>query len=229
MHYGRASTRRAARRVEWGALMNLLGKGSVAWWIKLILDVAWFALLAIFVLLTLVAVVGALKPGGTDHQIEMGVRIEPDETQYKIAAPEWGVADAKVVEAQGKVRFKNPGGAHAAALMAWSNAMLFIALFSVYHLRRIFKALAAGEPFDPANASRIRWIGLALIATQPMGFLMRLAFARQVQDAFHAEGIKIAPAWGFNLVVVLFGLMLIVIAEAFRIGAEMKKEQDLTI
>jgi len=211
-------------------IMNLLGKWSVAWWLKLVLDVGWYLLLLVSAGVTLMTLGAALTQGGTDAQVKVHIQFDLEKTSYKISAPSWGIENAELDKAHADLAFTNPGGIQAAILMAWSNAMFLIALVAVYQLRRIFQTLAAGEPFHPNNAYRIRLIGFTIIATQPLGALMQLAMAKPLQEALHAEGLRaIEPAWGFNLAVVLFGMMLLVIAEAFRIGAEMKKEQDLTV
>lgn len=214
--------------------MKLLGKWTMALSVKRFLDLAWYLLLIGFALMTLTTVVAALSPKGTQAEVKLNVQFELDADQYRIAAPSWGVEKAKIQNAQGQLVFTNPGGFHPAALMGWANIMLLVALVAVYQLRQIFKTLAAGEPFHPDNAKRIQAIAGTIIVALGLRAMMSFFFTRQIQAAIQAEGLRLLkPSWdgdlGGDIAALLVVGMLMVIAQAFRIGAEMKKEQDLTV
>jgi hypothetical protein len=85
------------------------------------------------------------------------------------------------------------------------------------------------KPFVAANASRIRWIGLAVIG----GELARTA-------AVYAESLyarAYVPVAGviFDVLpqpsvwTIIHGLMILVIAEIFRAGTQLDEDQSLTI
>ena len=113
--------------------------------------------------------------------------------------------------------------------MIWTYITVGIVLITVFQMRKIFASLKQKAPFDPVNAKRIRIIGLVIIGGQFLGALMAFAFSGWLKDAFASEGLVITPDWGFNIFAVLFGLIILVLSEVFRIGSEMKSEQDLTI
>ena len=209
--------------------MQALGKGSIAWWLKLLLDVLWFALLALFAVITLATIYRAASGDYTKLEVNLGVRFELEPERYKISSEQVGVERAEIRKAQGELHFTNPRGVYAFAFMAWSYLALGIALVVVHQLRGLFRTLAARAPFDRSNAGRIRTIALALLAGQALGALMRVGFGNLLKQQFAAEGLTLAPAWGLNFAAILVALVLLVIAEVFRVGAEMKEEQDLTV
>jgi hypothetical protein len=85
------------------------------------------------------------------------------------------------------------------------------------------------QPFIAANAARIRWIGLAVI----VGELARTAaiYAENV----YARAYVVVPGVTFDLLpqpsvwTIVHGLMILVIAEVFRVGTQLDEDQSLTI
>jgi hypothetical protein len=91
------------------------------------------------------------------------------------------------------------------------------------NLRRVFRTLTLGDPFQPENVSRLRQIGW-ILATVTGG-----VWAAQSLVSRLARGVMDPPSL-FNLVTPAFSVLVVfVLAEVFREGARLRRESELTI
>ncbi len=208
--------------------MQVIGKGSIAWWIKWVLNALWYLLVIILALWGLGVVAGGLK-NQSDLKITLPVRFIPDPAAYKISSDRLGIPSATLGKAEAELTFQNPGGIYPFALLGWNYFMLAVLAYCLHQMRRIFQSIAEQTPFRPETATRFRRMGWAILVSQVLGLGMTLAVSIHLKRIFMAEGLTLEPKWTFNLPLVFFGCMILVIAEVFRIGAELKQEQDLTV
>ena len=108
-------------------------------------------------------------------------------------------------------------------ILAYACANLALMLVIVAKLRRMMHAVAAGQPFERANTTRLRQIaaamaGLAFLATLVRPFVPGLA----------RPGIHLATP-DLNLGLWLAALVMLVFAEVFREGARLRDDADMTI
>ena len=90
-------------------------------------------------------------------------------------------------------------------------------------LRRVFGTLTLGDPFHPDNVGRLRVIGLALIALELMGYLLRMTLAFVFPGRVSGGGVSLNLTAWFAILVVF------VLAEVFREGARLRRDAELTI
>ena len=111
------------------------------------------------------------------------------------------------------------------AWMFWG--FMFVGLRKI---RAIFRTLKEGDPFVLENAARIRFLGVATIAFELLyrGAIFWMYFAF-VANQFGISGVSLRPLFEPSFAILGAGLILIVIAEVFRVGAELRSEQELTI
>lgn len=206
--------------------MQTLGKGSLAWWLKLLLDVLWWIFALIICVVLLVMIAGLISGPDSQLNVDLNVQFNLDDAAYDIRPAESGVSEATIKKATGQLNFKTR---FFTPFFAWWLIQLGVALVILYQLRKLFAALAAKAPFELSNAKRVRFIAVTILVAQALGALMSVVYTRQLRETFVTQGLTITPTWNFNLGVIILALMLLVIAEVFRIGAEMKAEQDLTV
>lgn len=90
-------------------------------------------------------------------------------------------------------------------------------------LRHIILSLHIGDPFQPANVSRLKQIGL-ILATVTGGSWMGQSLVARL-----ARG-EMDPPSLFDLVTPAFSVLVVfVLAEVFREGARLRRESELTI
>jgi hypothetical protein len=179
--------------------MRTLGPGSIASILKIALDAAYVALWAGFVLVALTAAAGALALPFLAGAPRGAVILEA-------AAPDligrWPLALAAAM-----------------AICAYVGVLLII----FFRLRQVFATLIVGDPFRPENVGRLRIVGLALIALEVAGYVVRLALLWVVPDRRHSQDFGVNLSGWFAILVVF------VLAEVFREGARLRRDAELTI
>jgi hypothetical protein len=154
--------------------MRALGPGSVSSFLKIILDVVYFALwvgVALLALITLLALLFSFNP-----ELFSGVSFDPDTAQITSRAP-----------------------LMAGVLIAYALSLAGV-LVIVHCLRRIFATLTAGDPFHPDNVNRLRLIGLMLAGLE-IGRYAVWALSRLVPQVDRVEPNFNLTAW-FSVLVV---------------------------
>ena len=110
----------------------------------------------------------------------------------------------------------------AQVMIAVAGLLLFL-----YQLRRLMFNATRGDYFTAANAWHIRCLGILLIA-YPVVVKILVWFWTRIYH-FPATGNT-----GFQLMLLpnntlLAGLLLLVLSEVFRVGVQMREDQELTI
>ena len=233
--------------------MKAIGQGSVASFLAVLLNVGWYlAALGFGVVLFIVAFVML----GATPRLEMTIPVTftLDSTAHRVISPSLGIDEAHVLVSpgiafeydprnenreraraagnfriHGSLRFPAQKGAFLAANAAILIVFFGLLLWVLGQLRDIFRTLRDGRPFVPANAARLRWIAFAVIG----GELARAAFAYfenyYAMTHFVAEGLRFDARPDLNVLAVLHGLIILVIAEVFRVGTQLDEEQSLTV
>lgn len=106
-----------------------------------------------------------------------------------------------------------------AAAAAYFSGFVII----LHRLRRIFRTLTMGDPFEPANVRRLREIGLVLAVVTGGSFLAQLTMSRIAPGVVTPQGLS-------DLLTPIFSILVVfVLAEVFREGARLRRESELTI
>jgi hypothetical protein len=156
--------------------MRTLGPGSVSSFLKIILDVTWFALWVLIGILALAGLAALLLSFNTELIEQIEFRTDLGEDPAKI------------------------GPMLAAALFAGALYMGGVLLI-VGNLRRIFLTLTAGDPFHPDNVGRLRFIGLALAGLELGRWVFWGATAMLFPDVDRGNGALSLTTW-FSVMVV---------------------------
>jgi hypothetical protein len=97
----------------------------------------------------------------------------------------------------------------------------------MFFLRQFVKTLFAGNPFVEANARRLRYIAFFTIGYSIFEIVTQLFRSYWISRAVQKPALD--ASFSFRLDILVLGLMILVIAEVFRIGVGMREEQSLTI
>lgn len=176
--------------------LRALGPGSVSSLLKTALDVAY----AVLILLTALGAILFLT----------------------VAVIPMGALDLTVTDDAGGTRIPLP---RSHALFGVGAFIGYFAGFALIlrNLRRVFRTLTLGDPFDPANVARLKQIGWILAVVTGGVWLGQMFVSRL------ARGVMDPPSF-FNLVTPAFSVLVVfVLAEVFREGARLRRESELTI
>jgi hypothetical protein len=157
------------------------------------------------------------------------VSFSVDARTHRVTAPSLGIENAQIQDVRGSLRFPTRRGAfffgNAILLIVW----LALALYVLGQLRAVFRTLRDGQPFVPANTTRIRWIALVVIVSELARSAIVFFENYYVMTHFAADGLRFDARPDLNGFAIIHGLIILVIAEVFRAGTRLDEEQSLTI
>lgn len=179
-----------------GRGLRTLGPGSVSSVLKIALDVAYvvLALAALAVLLTMVAALFLLP-----SDMNLTVTNDAGGRQLPLTRP-------LVLFGLG-------------AVIAYLGGFVLI----LRQLRKVFRTLTLGDPFQPENVNRLRIIGLTLAVVTGGVWGAQGVASRLTHGIVETQGIGPLVTPAFSVLVVF------VLAEVFREGARLRREAELTI
>ena len=149
--------------------------------------------------------------------------------QGRIAAPSLGIEHAEIQDLRGSLRFPVQRG----RLFLVNGLVLILAigvlLWLATELKRVLRKVRDGKPFAPSNATRVRRIGWVVV----VGEFVRAAIVylenSYAATHFTAEGLRFTARADFSMFAILEGLIILVIAEVFRVGTRLDEDQPLTV
>lgn len=198
--------------------VRALGKGSVASFMKVALDIVWIVLLIAAGCLAIgaiacVAIVILMQTGALPADL-----FESDQASVNIGPV--------TVETSSQDRLLAPmiAPAFLAATVAIGGSLVI-----VLRLKRLFKNFTSGEPFSADNASHLRVIWITMLVMELSRYVIAGAVAVLVTVLGQPETTEIHVEAPVNLMTWGAIFILIVLAEVFREGARLKQEQELTI
>ncbi|MFT5098895.1 MAG: hypothetical protein ACI9HY_001009 [Planctomycetaceae bacterium] len=114
---------------------------------------------------------------------------------------------------------------------AISEVLLFIFLYGLLTMRKLFASLIEKNTFTFENAERIKKIGYVFVVWHCVSPLLQYFGSRiMLQDiAFNAPGIELFPAFELNLGGIFAGFAIIVLSGILREAANIHHDQSLTI
>jgi len=122
-------------------------------------------------------------------------------------------------------------------LFLFLSSMILWGLYLVIiiQLRSFFVTLEENKPFIFENAKRIRKIGVFIILSEIITYLVEFAAVIHMKNLIHSKNVVVSfLSWEIykeeiNIHVLFAGIVIIVISELFRLGAKMHEEHSLTI
>jgi amino acid transporter len=166
---------------------------------------------------------------GIGTSMTIPVSFTVDTRTHRVTAPSLNVTDAEIRNATGSLRFPIRGGAFFVG-----NAMLLAVLFVLsswvlWQLRELFRTVRDGHPFVAANARRTRWIGFTVIAGEIARAGIVFFESSYARSNFVAEGLRFEARPNVNVLALVCGLIILVLAEVFRTGTRLDEDHSLTI
>ncbi|WP_421987213.1 DUF2975 domain-containing protein [Roseivirga sp.] len=108
-----------------------------------------------------------------------------------------------------------------------------IVLLFIHLLVKLLRSIEERDFFSQANVKRLRYIGLIMMISEVLGWAHRQLLIMFLENNLIIEGLTRSGGFSFSLDLLFsyffLGLMILLIANAFEHGLNLKKEQDLTI
>jgi hypothetical protein len=212
--------------------MKTLGKFSLASFIRFIISAAWYIQLAFLLFLTFAITLKFFKNGTTEPTPEtVEVRLTQSRSvPVSIVALASELTAANLNLDSGKLTFNHQSSKQIIGFNLLSIWVSFaISLSITYLLREIFRSLAQNNPFVVPNAQRLRIIAFLIMFSALTSLAHDAMVNWFLQQNFIIEGSGIRAHLVIDVKTIFAGLILLIIAEIFRIGTQLKQEQDLTV
>lgn len=196
--------------------------------LNLVLDAMWWLSIAA------IAVVGALLVLLALHAIHSGAisvasYLELQPSSYHLASSRLGGSPGALRAVSAQISFSRPR----TVFVLLAGGILGVAgawwLTILHQLRRLVASARAGRMFASANAGRIQLIGIAVICFEIARSVAAWAGSVYLEHTVSARGLSLRSHFAVSIPVLLVGLLLLVLAAAFRLGAQLQEDHDLTI
>ena len=208
--------------------MKLLGRWSLASFMKLVIDVPYYFLLVVLPVVFALALWMVLTGHGASVQFETPVRFQLDPGIHRVVTSQHDIQDVSITQARGTLLFRGGGSRMGIAWtgLGYGIISMGVALFVLNRLRAIFRTLRDQNPFVAPNVSRIRLIGIVLVMGPLASTGLGAWYAEKVTKEVSVAGLTLNADWSVNTWVVFSGLILLTLAEVFRLGADMKGDLE---
>lgn len=211
--------------------MRTLGNYSLASFIQFIISAAWYIQLFFLVFLTFAITIKFFKNGTSEPTPEtVEVRVTQSRAVEVTTPAATNLSAANLKLDSGKLTFNHPSSKQIIGFNLLSMWVGFaISLAITYLLRQIFRSLAQSNPFVVPNAERLRIIAFLIMLSAVTSFAHDALVNWFLKENFFLPGSGIRAHLTIDLKTLFAGLIVLTIAEIFRIGARLKEEQDLTV
>lgn len=104
-----------------------------------------------------------------------------------------------------------------------------VSMFIIYQLRGLFQAFARKQLLTLANAKRIRFIGYAIVVSWAVSLVAEFLGTHYLINAVAVPGVELTSNFVLDYWTLFLGLIVLVIAEIYKMAAEISEESKFTI
>lgn len=206
--------------------MSILGKESIASFVKWILETTWWAVAVGFSLLVILFTCSFfVEMRGNNLTMSLPVSVQVDAPIQDAG----GEIKAHFEKLRGNLRFPAQKGAFFSGSVAVVVLMFGYLWWMVTQLRYVFRSLSQRALFVAGNARRIRRVGWAVIFGEIGRAAIVYFWSYYTSLHFTVSGLRFSASADVNFITIVSGLAILVIAEVFQEGARLQEDQSLTI
>jgi len=214
--------------------MSIETNSKLPHFVKTLLDVIYGLLFFSCIALVLLIMLSPLILKGANIPLTASVPVgigSEEEQRFDVqiaGAATKGINNAFVDQAQGTLRLETFNWV-TIFFSYFGKLLIALGLTYTFHiLRAVLKDILQGDPFSLENSLRIRRIGYMVLL---------LGFSRPTVEYIAANeilrGLQIEPPLSlpapFNAEFILFSLLILLLAQVWSYGLELKRDQELTV
>lgn len=216
--------------------MNTTQQKKLTKLVKRFLDLTWYLFILLAVVWPIVVMVVGLSISADPEQrhadINMfsGFKINSD-VSTELAEPDQD-GTTLLLSGRGDLKIENTDSRLSWYLSgAMSQVMLFIFLFGLWQMRRLFTSLAAGDTFTQENVEHVRVLAYVVIAWNVILPALQYVGGRLMLNdiAFDVPGMHLYPSFELDIGGIFVGLAILVLSGVLREAFSLKQDQALTI
>lgn len=135
-----------------------------------------------------------------------------------------------IENATGRIKIENPSNTFLLTFLILFLLFLFPVYYLLIQLKKFLHSVEEGNPFILENVKRLRIFAFLAIALTIFAGFAQFAGGFYVVSNYNLPGnLSLIHRLNINWGLIFSGIILFVIAEAFKIGISVKKENDLTV
>ncbi len=104
--------------------------------------------------------------------------------------------------------------------------MAVLVVLSCWCVVLLLRTVASGDPFDPVNVIRLRIIAGALVLGAPVAYVLQVVSDAMVLTSLDVAGLDTTFTVEIPWVPMLAGLVVAMVAEAFKAGSRLRADVD---
>ncbi|MDQ2759849.1 MAG: DUF2975 domain-containing protein [Actinomycetota bacterium] len=190
--------------------------------VQRLLGVVWFVLLAGGVVVVVVVVAVLARGGHPRVDFPVALMVQGGSVGHGATGP------ASIMGAGGQLSVEAPAEVVAVGLV-FAAAGLGLVLLVLRQLRALVAEATAGLPFGTRSAGRVRLIGSAIIAAELTRALVVLVGSLWARAHVHVPGLVFKASFPLQIAGLGAGVLVMLLAEVFRVGAVLQRDHDLTV
>lgn len=190
--------------------------------IQRLLGAVWFVLLAGGAVVVVVVVVVLARGGHPRVDFPVALAVRDGSVGHGLSG------SASIMGAGGQLSVKVPAAVVVVGL-GFAAAGLGLVLLVVHQLRALLAEAVAGSPFGARSAGRVRLVGAAIVTAELTRALVVLAGSVWARAHVHVPGLAFKATFPVQIAGLGAGVMVMVMAEVFRVGAVLQRDHDLTV
>ena len=101
-----------------------------------------------------------------------------------------------------------------------------LVLLACWCLVLVLRTVAAGDPFEPLNVTRLRVVAAVLVIGWPVVFFLQMAVQGALLGSLDLGGLDVSFGLDLPWVPVLAGMVIAMLAEAFKAGSRLRDDVD---
>jgi hypothetical protein len=212
----RRSLARSVAKLSW--ILHFAWWGLLLTWVLGILLVGWALFRS-----------GAAGSGAVSTSISPGVRLEIRDAGFELRSRATWIDEVHLEDLRGSLTLVTRDRRVSLATIGLGFGMLAVLTYVVVLLRRIFATLRRGQPFAPANVGRIRAIAIVLFLVAAGKVVYGAVVGTQLGRLVESDEVELGAPIDFPLAWILAGAMVLILAQVFRIGAEIERGSDASV
>jgi len=207
--------------------MKVLGRRSLSSVLGATVSVLFFGACAASVLLIALLTFIVFKGTGRNVTLSLPASFTIATSAYQLMIPRNQNVTAEIASrARGNVVFRGGGKTIGVLTTLLGLSMTAIAVIVLFRLRRIFRRLREGRPFLDKNARDLRFIGATVVIGELASAVLQFWAMRLVATEVSSQQLTFTTPIDVNLPMIFAGFVILVVAEVFREGSEMRSDLD---
>ena len=101
-----------------------------------------------------------------------------------------------------------------------------LVLLACWCLVLVLRTVAAGDPFEPLNVTRLRVVAAVLVIGWPVLFFLQMAVQGALLGSLDLGGLDVSFGLDLPWVPVLAGMVIAMLAEAFKAGSRLRDDVE---